>query len=92
MVQKKNSKVLKKIPKEDEVHANCLEKKCIDYDAQLLDIEGDPLEEFEEEKTDTENKVVLTIHFFKCLKVETDLKNGGFFKNISHKEHVLKLM
>ena len=61
MSQKKNSKVLKKIPEDENDHTSCIRpgKSEIlkDLDAQLLDIEGDPLEEFEVTKSDNVDKV-----------------------------------
>ena len=52
-VLKKNSKKLKKIQVKEDCHANCVQASenelRIDYDALLLDIEGDPLEEFASE-------------------------------------------
>eukprot|EP00093_Oithona_nana_P010538 10538.XXX_281485_281028_1 [CDS] Oithona nana genome sequencing. len=59
MAQKKNSKVLKKVPED---HASCIRvsqsELLVDHDAELLDIEGDPLEEFEVTKSDKVDKVI----------------------------------
>ena len=66
MAQKKNSKVLKKVPED---HASCIRVSqseiLVDHDAELLDIEGDPLEEFEVTKSDKVDKVFFNLHIFK---------------------------
>ena len=69
MAQKKNSKVLKKVPEDENHHASCIRvsqsELLVDHDAELLDIEGDPLEEFEVTKSDKVDKVFFNLHIFK---------------------------
>lgn len=77
MSQKKNSKVLKKIPEDENDHTSCTRpgKSEIlnDLDAQLLDIEGDPLEEFEVTKSDNVDKV---FSIYKSILLHRNLFSG----------------
>ena len=76
MSQKKNSKVLKKIPEDENDHTSCIKGKSEilnDLDAQLLDIEGDPLEEFEVTKSDNVDKV---FSIYKSILLHRNLFSG----------------
>ena len=72
MSQKKNSKVLKKIPEDENDHTSCT-RPGNDLDAQLLDIEGDPLEEFEVTKSDNVDKV---FSIYKSILLHRNLFSG----------------
>ena len=77
MAQKKNSKVLKKVPEDENHHASCIRvsqsELLVDHDAELLDIEGDPLEEFEVTKSDNVDKV---FSIYKSILLHRNLFSG----------------
>ena len=85
MAQKKNSKVLKKVPEDENHHASCIRvsqsELLVDHDAELLDIEGDPLEEFEVTKSDKVDKVFFNLHILRMQSPKLARENNFFLEN-----------